>query len=72
MSVPSQTNTAIARFISSMPRFRIFREVRIWNAAWREYRNLQTLDAAALADMAMSDAARASVTIAQIAARMRG
>lgn len=72
MSVPGKTNTALARPVSTAPRFRIVKEILIWNAAWREYRRLHRLDAAALDDMAMTRTARATVTIAGIAARMRG
>jgi len=72
MPVPGKTNIALSRPVSVAPRFRIVTEFLIWNAAWREYRRLHCLDAAALNDMAMTKTARASVSVAQIAARRRG
>ena len=72
MPVPGKTNLALSRPLSAAPRFRIVTEILIWNAAWHEYRRLQRLDAAALDDMAVTRTARASVSVAQIAARMRG
>jgi hypothetical protein len=71
MTVRKQTTAFISRRVVNTPRLQIFQELLIWNAAWREYRHLQMLDAAALHEMGMTDAAHASVTVAQIAARMR-
>ena len=72
MPATSKINAALTRPVSSTPRLRILNSLLIWNAAWREYRRLQSLDAAARADMGIPDTARASVTVARIVARMRG
>lgn len=72
MPATPKANAALARPAVKFPRLRIIREILIWNAAWREYRHLQALDAAARADMGLSEADRASVSVAGIAARMRG
>ena len=50
----------------------VFKELLIWNDAWREYVRLQRLDADDLRDMGLSEENRTSVTLSQIAARMRG
>lgn len=72
MTVFDHTTTA--------PRHRIYagvipkalREIGVWHAAWQEHQRVQKLDADALRDMGISEAERRSITIAQIAARMRG
>lgn len=53
-------------------RFWLLREPLVWNSAWREFRHLQTLDARALADVGLSPRMRDTITVAQIAARIRG
>ena len=50
----------------------VFKELLIRNDAWREYVRLQRLDADDLRDMGLSEENRTSVTLSQIAARMRG
>jgi len=62
----------IAVRTSKTTSFGIVKELLIWNNAWREYYNLQRLDMDALRDMGLSEKSRASVTVSQIAARMRG
>ncbi|MBO9436853.1 hypothetical protein J7394_21820 [Ruegeria sp. R13_0] len=72
MSLSKQINARATKSNSKIPYFGVIRELMIWNNAWREYSRLQELDAKALRDMGLSDEARASVTVSQIASRMRG
>ena len=59
--------------LRTAPRRRsILSEILLWNAAWRECRRLHRLSPEALADMGLTAADRASVTISAIVARMRG
>lgn len=62
----------ITRPAPGLLRIPLLREIVIWNRAFREYQRLNRLDAAALRDMGLSEADRRSVTIASIAARLRG
>lgn len=72
MPLTNETTAQVSRPISNARHFRVFAELLIWNNAWKEFCQLQNLDADALADMGLTEASRASVTISQIAARMRG
>jgi uncharacterized protein YjiS (DUF1127 family) len=61
----------------SQPAFATHRPQRrngllVWIDAYREHSALQKLDADALSDMGLTEASRASVTVSEIAARMRG
>ncbi len=72
--MPAQTriNLPFAKTAYAAPRKSARNGLLIWLDAWREYSVLQKLDADALADMGLTETARASVTVSQIAARMRG
>lgn len=72
MALGKQTSTSVSHRISNPFRFRLFHELSVWNDAWREYYHLQNLDADALADMGLTEASRATVTVSRIAARIRG
>lgn len=50
----------------------LLRELVIWHEAWRGYQRLQRLDSCNLRDMGISRAQQESVTVGQIAARIRG
>jgi hypothetical protein len=49
----------------------LLKEIALRHAAWQELQRLRRLDRDALRDMGLTEADRASVTVAQIAARMR-
>lgn len=53
-------------------RFRALRELMIWHQAWQEKNRLLRLDPDALRDLGITEAQRHDVTVAQIAARIRG
>lgn len=65
ISITSTARTRLSRG------FAILKKLMIWNAAWCEYYRLQRLDPAALRDMGISAVSRRSVTVSEIAARMR-
>ncbi|MFA3919369.1 hypothetical protein [Ruegeria hyattellae] len=72
MFLSKQISTGATKSSAKTTFFGIIKELMIWNNAWREYYRLQELDADAISDMGLSDESRASVTVSQIAARMRG
>lgn len=55
-----------------IPSISIIREVLIWNRAWQECRRLHRLTETELQDIGLTRADCDAITVAQIAARMRG
>lgn len=53
-------------------RLSLVAELVIWNRAWREWRALRRLDADRLSDAGLGTRDRDAITVAAIAARIRG
>lgn len=70
-----RTQTFDSRFSRAtrpFPSIPVLREILIWNRAWQECRRLRRLTDAELRDMGLTRAGCDAVTVAEIAARMRG
>lgn len=71
MSTQKTTPATITLQTVPLPGARRRNALFIWLDAWKEHSKLQKLDDHALADMGLSKAGRASVSVSDIAARMR-
>jgi len=72
MTFSDNAQETTAHKIEKLPRFSLLKEILIWHAAWQENHRIQHLSKDALRDMGLTDADRASISIRQIASRMRG
>jgi uncharacterized protein YjiS (DUF1127 family) len=61
----------IAPDVRPVPSIPVLREILIWNRAWQEVRCLRRQTDEALSDMGLTRADSDSVTVAQVAARLR-
>lgn len=57
--------------VRPVPSIPVLREILIWNRAWQEVRSLRRQTDEALGDMGLTRADCDSVTVAQVAARLR-
>lgn len=71
MSIQKTTPATLTLQTVPLPRARRRNALLLWLDAWKEHSKLQKLDDHALADMGLTKAGRASVSVFDIAARMR-